>query len=652
MKIQIIFCIAFITFSLKSIAQITSGEDKSRYQVALEKYKESNYPICIEICDEIIRRAVRDSEVFRLKARAHVAIGELVEAESEYNEALQENKHDPNLFYERGKVRLAMKKFDKAELDFIDARRILKDQISPESEMFVYLEEIGHAQHYKGAYQTAIDTYIKAIYNGSSQAYIDLMSAYLQTNEQLNLKEISDTLLTSSNFYLKSDSSIYLYISTLNDLANFRKDINDVTKINYAIKSYNDCNQNGFCGFLNDLLYAKYKILVQNNQDTLAYPVIKQVYANNEFNLIMKSKVEDLKRKLGIDSDPPIITLLNPIVDNMSTASVTGLNDKLEIYGRITDASGITELSLNNKPIYTIESDGIFITRIELHAGRNILKFTASDKEDNKTAKTFIINFEESQVNPQIANSGIFDSDIPEINESIRNYAVLIAEKDYDDPNIIDLTAPISDASDLKNILVGKYDFTDNNVIMLCNSKRDMIIDTLDKIYKMLNDNDNLLVFYAGHGDVKKKDNTIIGGYIVPSDATRGNQASYISSEDLFASIGNSQARHILFIVDACFGGSLMRSSIDNAPQNIKNYFSLKSRNIITSGNIEEVPDQGKFIQNVKAFLRFNDKKYVSALDLYTYIVNNTEKSNAPQFGQIKGSGDTGGKFIFVQKKE
>ena len=95
-----------------------------------------------------------------------------------------------------------------------------------------------------------------------------------------------------------------------------------------------------------------------------------------------------------------------------------------------------------------------------------------------------------------------------------------------------------------------------------------------------------------------------------------------------------------------------MRSSIDNAPQNIKNYFNLKSRNIITSGNIEEVPDQGKFIQNVKSFLRFNDKKYVSALDLYTYIVNNTEKSNTPQFGQIKGSGDTGGKFIFVQKKD
>lgn len=652
MKLQIFFCLTLIIFCLRSFAQVTSGEDKSRYQVALEKYRESNYPICIEICDEIIRRAVRDSELFKLKARAHAAIGELVEAESEYNEALQENKNDPNLFYERGKVRLAMKKFDKAELDFIDARRILKDQISPETEMFVYLEEMGHAQHYKGAYQTAVDTYINAINNGSSQAYIDLMSAYLQTNELFNLKEISDTILTCSNFYLKSDSSVFLYISALNDHANYRKDIINIAKLNYAIKYYNDCNRNGFCGFLNDLLYAKYKILIQNNQDTLAYPIIKQVYANNEFNLIMKSKVEDLKRKLGIDCDPPVITMLNPIVDNMSIASVKGLNDKLEIYGRITDASGVTELTLNNKPIYTIESDGIFITRIELHTGRNIIKFTATDKEDNKTTKTFIINFEESPIDYPITNSGIADSDIPEVDENIKNYAVLIAEKDYDDPNIPDLAAPINDADDLKNILVGKYDFAENDVIMLCNSKRDVIIDTLDKIYKMLNDNDNLLVFYAGHGDVKKKDNTIIGGYILPSDATRGNQASYISSEDLFASIGNSQARHILYIVDACFGGSLMRSSIDNAPQNIKNYFSLKSRNIITSGNIEEVPDQGKFIQNVKSFLRFNDRKFVSALDLYTYIVNNTEKSNTPQFGQIKGSGDTGGKFIFVQKKD
>lgn len=652
MRIIVFSCLTLIFISLRSNAQITSGEDKSRYQTALEKYRESNYPICIEICDEIIRRAVRDSEVYKLKARAHTALGELVEAESEYNEALQDNKHDPNLFFERGKVRLQMKRFDKAELDFIDARRIYKDQISPEAEMFAYLEEMGHAQHYKGSYKNAIDTYTKAIYCGSSQAIIDLMSAYLQTNAIFDLKVISDTILSSEKFYLKSDSSVYNYISALNDISNYRINTSNIYKINNAIKNYYECNRNGFCGFLNDLLYAKYKLQVQSNQDTLAYRTIKQVFADNEANLTMKSKVEDLKRKLGIDSDPPIITILNPVVDNMSTASVKGLNDKLEIYGRITDASGITELTLNNKPIYTIESDGIFITRIELHPGRNLLKFNAVDKEENKSTKTFIINFEDSPVVDPITNSGIADSDIPEINENTQNYAVLIAEKDYDDPNFVDLTAPISDADDLKNILVGKYDFTENNVIMLNNSKREVIIDTLDKIYKMLSDNDNLLVFYAGHGDIKKKDNTIIGGYIVPSDAIRGNQASYISSEDIFASISTSQARHILFIVDACFGGSLMRSSVDNAPQHIKNYFSLKSRNILTSGNIEEVPDQGKFIQNVKAFLRFNDKKFVTALDLYTYIVNNTEKSNTPQFGQIKGSGDTGGKFIFVQKKE
>jgi len=39
---------------------------------------------------------------------------------------------------------------------------------------------------------------------------------------------------------------------------------------------------------------------------------------------------------------------------------------------------------------------------------------------------------------------------------------------------------------------------------LLTNATRQMIIDTLSTLCKMMTDADNLLIFYAGHGDEKR----------------------------------------------------------------------------------------------------------------------------------------------------
>jgi hypothetical protein len=168
----------------------------------------------------------------------------------------------------------------------------------------------------------------------------------------------------------------------------------------------------------------------------------------------------------------------------------------------------------------------------------------------------------------------------------------------------------------------------------------------------MLNGSDNLIVFYAGHGDVKKLNNQIVGGFIIPSDAKKGSKGSYISSEDLLETIAGTQAQHVLFIVDACFAGALNRSSLDEAPQSIKILYSNKSRKILTSGNVEEVPDQGKFIANLKRFLNNPGSKFFTGLDLYHYILyNNTSTAVNPMYERIVNTGDTGnGHFVFRVK--
>jgi hypothetical protein len=141
-----------------------------------------------------------------------------------------------------------------------------------------------------------------------------------------------------------------------------------------------------------------------------------------------------------------------------------------------------------------------------------------------------------------------------------------------------------------------------------------------------------------GHGDEKRTNGEIVGGYIIPSDAKKDNRATYISNQDLVEPVLSTQARHVLFVVDACFAG-LMRTTMDDAPQGIKNLYNNKSRRILTSGNREQVPDGGQFIYNLKNYLRNPGRVYLTAADLYNYIVDNNRTSNTPIYERISNAG-------------
>jgi hypothetical protein len=57
-----------------------------------------------------------------------------------------------------------------------------------------------------------------------------------------------------------------------------------------------------------------------------------------------------------------------------------------------------------------------------------------------------------------------FADDIPDLNSNVNYYALLIAEKDYDDEGFKDLQTPIDDANEVGNILINQYDFSERNV--------------------------------------------------------------------------------------------------------------------------------------------------------------------------------------------
>ncbi|WP_158281476.1 caspase family protein [Sediminitomix flava] len=230
-------------------------------------------------------------------------------------------------------------------------------------------------------------------------------------------------------------------------------------------------------------------------------------------------------------------------------------------------------------------------------------------------------------------------------------YALLIGVQDYGDPEINSLTNPINDVTDLNKILIENYEFEGENVQILKNPSRSSIVESFDLLRAKMTAEDNLLIFFAGHG---YWDDSSKLGFWLPSDAKRNSTANWLGNSRLKDYISSIPSKHTLLIADACFSGGIFqtRKAFSEDRPDIKRLYDLPSRKAMTSGTLKEVPDESVFVHFLKKRLLENEEKYVSSEELFSSfrraVMNNSE--NVPQYGEIKGAGDEGGDFIFIKK--
>ena len=97
-------------------------------------------------------------------------------------------------------------------------------------------------------------------------------------------------------------------------------------------------------------------------------------------------------------------------------------------------------------------------------------------------------------------------------------YALLIAVEEYQDPDITSLSEPVNDAQKLKDVLVSKYSFLEEDVTLLKNPTFEELNVVFEQLTHKIGPNDNLLILYAGHGYFDEKTGI---GYWLPSDAEK-----------------------------------------------------------------------------------------------------------------------------------
>lgn len=241
----------------------------------------------------------------------------------------------------------------------------------------------------------------------------------------------------------------------------------------------------------------------------------------------------------------------------------------------------------------------------------------------------------------------------------VGNYYALIVGIDKYSGAWKSLDNAVNDAKAVEALLKSKYRFNQFKTLYNEEANRTNIISALEWLVANVKPEDNVFIYYSGHGEFKKELNK---GYWVPYGATTPSTSQYISNSDIQTFIKGISSNHTLLVADACFSGDIFRGNtmsvpFENSPKYFKKVHSLKSRKAMTSGGLEPVMDGGQEGHSVFAYyllkaLRENNDNMMDASQIFDRlkipVYNNSDQS--PDFKAIGKSGDEGGQFIFMKK--
>ena len=244
-----------------------------------------------------------------------------------------------------------------------------------------------------------------------------------------------------------------------------------------------------------------------------------------------------------------------------------------------------------------------------------------------------------------------------------KNYLVAIGIDAYQ--HLPSLSNAVRDARDVVEVLTQRYQFDEKDVIALLDEQATErnIRKEFDLLIDRVTANDNLLIYFAGHGKFHPKRKR---GYWIPVDAEPNQTADYIDNSVIREYIMDINSRHTFLVSDSCYSGSFFRQlrSIDT-PEKSRNFHYKKieyapSRWALMAGGLEKVSDgkageSSPFNRSFINCLKYNLDPHLSVLELIIRVqkaVGNNHDQQ-PIGNRIYGVDDFGqGQMVFHLKPE
>lgn len=244
-----------------------------------------------------------------------------------------------------------------------------------------------------------------------------------------------------------------------------------------------------------------------------------------------------------------------------------------------------------------------------------------------------------------------------------RYFALIIGNQDY--VFLDKLRSPIQDGKRLQEILEQKYGFS---TLFIPNATEKNILNTINDFYEQIGENDNLLIYYAGHGNISRSDQSRTErGYWLPVDAGKENISNWINNSVISDHLDRLRARSVLVISDSCYAGYLGSEkspflfgvSGAQSEKAIQAGLARRARVVISSGGVKPVLDGSNKTHSIfaSALIESLEQNTDALRDsaLFAQLSVNVrkrsqhaEEDQIPEMKPVREAGHEGGTFYFV----
>ncbi len=377
-----------------------------------------------------------------------------------------------------------------------------------------------------------------------------------------------------------------------------------------------------------------------------------------------RAKVVQLARADQLGIPGPTIHLVDPALLKTRSAEaqpilVSGREHK--VVGRVDAPAGLLTLMINEIEA-DVSPDGYFDTRVRVRRGGTPIGIVAVDRQGKRADRNFVL---------RTATVGAVSSPPPASDPSPapsgvkfgRYYALVIGNQNYE--RLPNLDTARADAQAVARILKDRYGFT---VIPRYDANRYQILYILNELRSRLTENDNLVVYYAGHGELDKVNER---GHWLPVDADPKSSVNWISNVQITDILNAMRAKHVMVIADSCYSGTLTEAAVAQLEPDLpaderrawqKAISEKRSRTALTSGGLAPVLDGGGgadhsvFANALLGVLSQNDdviegrRLHREVAARVTYAARKLQFEQLPRYAPIKHGGHEAGDFLLVPR--
>jgi hypothetical protein len=378
-----------------------------------------------------------------------------------------------------------------------------------------------------------------------------------------------------------------------------------------------------------------------------------------------RERLERLRQQTATTSSgPPVIQILQPELRTLRDGKgvrATVASERPVVVGRVTSESELVAFTVNDRAEKLL-ANNVFRTEVALPRAEEPVRIVAIDKQGRRTSVDFVLaRIQTTPSSAPAAGEARVGLPRPGSVSFGKYHALVIGNNDY--KQLKPLKTAVADAREVARVLELDYGF---RVRLLVNANRYDMLAALNEMREKLTEKDNLLIYYAGHGELDDRNQR---GHWLPIDAEPNSTANWISNVAITDVLNAMTVQQLLVVADSCYAGTLTRSSLGRLEGGLSESERLRllsvmaqqrSRMVLTSGGVEPVLDSAggghsAFAQAFLAVLRSN-VGVLPGQELFGHlrlrvasVADRVQMRQVPEYAPIKFAGHESGDFVFVR---